>query len=198
MELVIVDICLEVSLISYHLALPREGHLNKLFKIFAYLKCKHRARMVFDTTYPSIYNGYFPRHDWWKHYGEVKEVIPKNVPSPRGKGFDIIGYFDADLAGDKVIRRSRTGFVIYLNQAPIYWFSNRQKGVECSTFGSEFIAMKKLYEYVRGLLYKIRMMGILVIGCSFLYGDNQSVLCNTCIPYSNLKKKNHAFSYHFV
>ena len=110
----------------------------------------------------------------------------------------MIGYVDADLAGDKVIRRSRTGFVIYLNQAPVYWFSKRQNGVECSTFGIEFIAMKQFCEYVRGLRYKLRMMGIPVISCSFLYGDNQSVLFNTCIPDSTLKKKNHAIAYHFV
>ena len=76
--------------------------------------------MVFDPTYPSIENDDFPRHDWKKHYGEENKVIPTNAPSPQGKGFDMIGYVDADLAGDKVIRSSRTGFVIYLNQAPIY------------------------------------------------------------------------------
>ena len=64
MELGIVDICLEVSLMSSHLALPREGHLEKIFHIFAYLKWKHRSRMVFDPTYPSIDNDDFPRHDW--------------------------------------------------------------------------------------------------------------------------------------
>ena len=73
----------------------------------------------------------------------VKEVILTNATSPQGKGFDMIRYVDVDLAVDKVIRRSRTDFVIYLNQAPIYWFSKRQNGVECSTFGSEFIAMKQ-------------------------------------------------------
>ena len=129
MELGRVDICSEVSLMSYHLALPREGHLDKLFHIFAYLKWKHRDRMVFDPTYPSIDNDDFPRHDWEKHYCEVKEVIQRNAPSPRGKGFDMIGYVDTDLTGDKVIRHSRIGFVIYLNQAPIYWFSNRKNGV---------------------------------------------------------------------
>ena len=137
--------------------------------------------MVFDPTYPSIDNDYFPRHDLEKHYGEVKEVIPTNASSPRGKVFDMIGYVDADLAGDKVIRRSMTGFIIYLNQAPIYWFSKLQNGVECSTFGSEFVAMKQCCEYVRGLRYKLRMTGIPVIGC-FLYGYNQSLLCHTCIP----------------
>ena len=78
--------------------------------------------MVFDPTYPSIDNYDFSMHDWEKQYGEEKEVIPTNDPSPRGKGFDMIGYVDVDLARDKVIRRSRTGFVIYLNQDPIYWF----------------------------------------------------------------------------
>ena len=128
--------------------------------------------MVVDPTYPSIDNDDLPRHDWEKHYGEVKEVIPTYSPSPQGKVFDMIGYVDADLAGGKVIRRSRTGFAIYLNQAPIYWFSKRQNMVECSTFGSEFIAMKQLCEYVRGLRYKLRMVGIPVIGCLFLYGDS--------------------------
>ena len=42
------------------------------------------------------------------------------------------------------------------------------------------------------------MMLIPVIGSSFLCGDNQSVLCNTCIHDSTLKKKNHAIAYHFV
>ena len=118
-ELGKVDICLEVSLMSSHFALPREGHLYKLFHIFAYLNWKHRTRMVFDPTYFSIDNDDLPRHNWEKNYDKVKEVIPTNAPSPRGKGFDMIGYVDADLAGDKVIRRSRAGFVIYLNQAPI-------------------------------------------------------------------------------
>ena len=98
-ELGRVDICLEVSLMSSNLAMPRGGHLDKLFHIFAYHKWKHRARMVFDPTYPSIDNDDFPRHDWEKHYGEVNEVIPKKYPSLLGKGFDMIGYVDADLAG---------------------------------------------------------------------------------------------------
>ena len=121
--------------------------------------------MVFDPTYPSIDNDDFPRHDWYKHSGEVKEVIPKNAPSPLGKGFDTIGHVDAELAGDKMIRRSRIGFAIYLNQAPIYWFSKWQNGVEYSIFESEFIAMKQCCEYVRGLWYKIKMIGVPVIGC---------------------------------
>ena len=114
---------------SSHLKLPREGNLDKLFHIFTYLKWKHRARMFFEPTYPSFENDDFPRHYWEKNYDEVKEVIPTNYHSPQGKGLDMIGYVDADLSGDKVIRRSRIGYVIYLIQVTMSWFSKRQNGV---------------------------------------------------------------------
>ena len=102
MELVRVDICLEVSLISSRLALPCESHLDKLFHIFAYLKWKHRDRIIFYPTYLSTDNDDFLRNYCEKHYGEVKEIIPTNGPSLQGKGFNMIGYVDADLAGNKV------------------------------------------------------------------------------------------------
>jgi hypothetical protein len=49
------------------------------------------------------------------------------------------------------MRRSRTGFVIYLNMAPIVWFSKRQHTVESSVFGAECVAMKYGIETTRGL-----------------------------------------------
>ena len=45
-ELGRVDICLETSMMSSHLALPREGHLAQLFHMFAYLKKYHNTEMV--------------------------------------------------------------------------------------------------------------------------------------------------------
>ena len=105
---------------------------------------------------------------------------------------------DADHAADTTTRRSRTGFIVYLNSAPIYWMSKKQNSVESSSFGSEFTAMKQCTEYVRGLRYKLRMMGIPVIGPTYIYGDNQSVLANTTIPDSTLKKKSQSIAYHFV
>ena len=41
-------------------------------------------------------------------------------------------------------------------------------------------------------------MGIPVEGPMFIYGDNQSVLANTTIPDSTLKKKSQSIAYHFV
>ena len=124
--------------------------------------------------------------------------MPTNMPEPRGTGFTIRAKVDADHAGDTVTRRSRTGFLIYLNCAPIYWMSKKQTSVESSSFGSEFIAMKQCCEYIRGLRYRLRMMGIPCEGPTYIYGDNQSVLANTSIPDSTLKKKSQSIAYHFV
>ena len=105
---------------------------------------------------------------------------------------------DADHAADTTNRRSRTGFLVYINSAPIYWMSKKQNSVESSSFGSEFVAMKQCCEYIRGLRYKLRMMGIQVNGPAYIQGDNKSVLCNTSIPDSTLNKKSQSIAYHFV
>ena len=41
-------------------------------------------------------------------------------------------------------------------------------------------------------------MGIPCEGPAYIYGDNQSVLANTTIPDSTLKKKSQSIAYHFV
>ena len=107
-------------------------------------------------------------------------------------------YVDSDHAGDTVNRRSRTGFFIFLNSAPIYWSSKKQTSCETSSFGSEFCAMKEDTEYVRGLRYKLQMMGIPVDEPTFVYGVNHSVLANTTMPGSTLKKKTKSIASHHI
>ena len=58
--------------------------------------------------------------------------------------------------------------------------------------------MKACCEYLRGLRYKLRMMGIPILGPVYISGDNQSVLANTTVPESQLKKKCQSVAYHFV
>ena len=53
-ELGIIDICLEVSMMSSHIALPREGHLIHLLQIFSYLCKYHNSELVLDPSDPVI------------------------------------------------------------------------------------------------------------------------------------------------
>jgi hypothetical protein len=129
-------------------------------------------------------------------YGDVKEIIPSDAPVSRGKEVDMRLFVDSDHSGDQLTRRSRTGFVIYLNMAPIVWFSKRQKTVDSSVFRAEFVAMKNGIETCRGLRYKLIMMGVTFIGPTYVYGDSISVVHNTQRPESVFKKKSNYICYH--
>ena len=86
-ELGRVDTCLEVSMMSSHLALPREGHLEQVLHIFSYLKKYHNLALVFDPTPPDIDETKFQRLDWTSSEfgGDLKEELPGNMPEPRVK-----------------------------------------------------------------------------------------------------------------
>ncbi len=69
-ELGLIDIDCEVSMMSSHMALPREGHLKELYHIFAYLKAHANAEMVFDPTPIMPDKSLFEREDWsYSPYG---------------------------------------------------------------------------------------------------------------------------------
>ena len=204
-ELGRVDIITEVSMLSSCLALPRFGHLLEVFNIFAYLDVYHNTEMVLDSTTPDVdVERDFLKEDWSTSVyldedGSVpSEVIPEDAPVPKGKGMMMTLFVNSDHAGDKVTSRSRTGYVVFLQNSPITWFSKKQSSVETSTFGSKFMAMKTATEYIRGLRYKLRMMGIPIIGPCLTYGDNNAVVTNSTLPDSVLKKKSNSIAYNFV
>jgi hypothetical protein len=127
---------LQRLLLASAMAMPREGHLDAVFHVFAYLKRKHNSQLVFDPTYPEIDLLNFPEVDWKSTYGDVQEAIPYDLPKPRGKDVNICLFVDADHVGDKRVRRSRTGFFIFLNSALVMWLSKKQATIEKSVFGS--------------------------------------------------------------
>ena len=64
-------------------------------------------------------------------------------------------FVDCDLAGDKVSCRSRSGFLIYVNNILVQWFSMKHATVEISVFGAEAVTMKQgIYDLI-GLGYKL-------------------------------------------
>ena len=193
-----IDIITEVSMMSSHMAMPREGHLEAVLHIFGFLKVKYNSRMCFDPTVPNCDERAFMNCNWKQFYGEVEEAIPSNAPKPRGKKVHLRMYVDSNHAGKKRRRRSRTGFFVFVNSALIQWLSKKQAMVETSVFGAEFVAMKLGMESLRGLWYKLRMMCVPIFGPSLIYGDNMSVIHNTQQPVSTLKKKNNSIAYHAV
>ena len=190
------DILLEVTLLSQQLALPREGHLEQVLHIVGYLKQYPKFRLMFDCKAPRVNETWFLTYDWQDFYRDAKEAIPPNQPEPRGNTVITSAFVGAHLAGDKSNRRSMTGILMFINRAPIHWYSKKQATVESSTFGAEFIAMRTAVEMAESLRYKLRMFGIPIDGSTNIYCDNEAVYQNTVIPESTLKKKHHSIAYH--
>ena len=75
-------------------------------------------------------------------------------------------------------------------------FSKKLSTGERSVFGAVFITMKQSIDALRGLRYKLRMMGILIFSSSYIYGHNMSVVHNIFSPESVLGKENNLVCYH--
>ena len=91
-----------------------------------------------DPTFSNIHYSVFNYNvDGFKEmYRDAIEQIPADVPKPRGVPVDITAYVDASHAANKVTRKSHTGYLIFVNRAPIHWYSKRQQNVESSAFSS--------------------------------------------------------------
>ena len=74
----------------------------------------------------------------------------------------------------------------------------KAKAVETSTYGSKLVAARIRTEMVIEVRYKLRMLGLGLEKTSLMLGDNMSVISNTTILSSMLKKKHNAVAYHRV
>jgi hypothetical protein len=112
------DILTEVSMLSSHNAMPRQGHLYAAMDIFSHLKSHQSAAIVFNDAVPNIDERRFKRINWSDIYSNVEEALPPNMHDPLGFPVHMYCFVDADHAGNLVTRRSHTGKVIFLNSAP--------------------------------------------------------------------------------
>ncbi|KAI2504254.1 Reverse transcriptase (RNA-dependent DNA polymerase) [Fragilaria crotonensis] len=195
-ELGRVDVLLEVALMSTYMAMPREGHLQQLYRMFGYFKLYPKRKIAFDFQHPKIDERMFKEYDWCDFYRDASEAIPTDMPKPRGNPMSTHCFVDASHGSDWATRRSQTGILLFCNKAPIIWHSKRQNTVEASTFGSEFQAMKNAVELTEALRYKLRMFGIPLDTATNVFCDNEAVYKNTTLPESTLKKKHHSIAYH--
>ena len=194
-----VDILHELTLLSSYQASPREGHLEQIYHIFGYLKGKGKMTLYFDPALPPIDPSSFTGSSadaFRTIYRGAQEQKPDNAPEPRGRSVKSTAFVDASHAANKVTRCSHTGFIIFVNRAPVIWYSKAQTTVESSTFSSEFIALKTCTEHISALRYKLRMFGVPIDGPTDVLCDNQSVVTNSTLIDSSLNKKHCSIAYH--
>ena len=116
--------------------------MEAIYYIFSCLKCNPNCRIVFSHL-----DHQTPKHqahivDWGKCYPDTKEELPC-MPKPLlVNAVKITVCTDADHAGNLFNRRSHSGIIVFFNDAPIVWYSERQNTVESLSFGSEFMHLE--------------------------------------------------------
>lgn len=137
--------------------------------------------------------------DWtYSVYGETKEQILGDIPTPLGKPVTLISYMDANLWHDYITGRALTGVMHFINQTLYDWYCKFQATAETATFGSEFVAARTATDHVIDIRTTLRYFGIPITHKSYMFGDNQSVVTNSTLPHSTLQQRHHALAYHRV
>ena len=188
-----------VSLGSFRVA-PREGHMERVKRVYGYLRSQPEGAIRFRTLIPKHEERYkIPDTSWINSvYGPCHEELPHDMPTPKGKPVRTTTNVDANLYHCYVTGRSLTGILHFVNQTPVDWYSKKQNTVETATFGSEFVAARIATEHVIDLRFTLRMLGVPLDGPAWMFGDNESVVTNSSVPHSTLKKRHNALSYHRV
>ena len=75
-ELGRVDILVPVAFLLRLLAAQRVGHLDRAFRIFAYLDRYNKSTLVFDDTVPVFDDPEFTKCDWIEFYPGASEPVP--------------------------------------------------------------------------------------------------------------------------
>jgi len=186
------------SLARYGMA-PREGHLQAAFRVLGYLAKFKKAKVIIDPFKPD-HSEFLQKGQvtWQEFYPDATEEIPDDAPEPKGTICNLTIWVDADHARDQLTRRSMTGIFMMVNNTIIRTFCKMQSTVETSTYGSELVAARIATDMAVEMRYTLRMLGIQVDGPVQVFGDNKSVIINTTLPSSVLKKKHNAIAYHRV
>ena len=192
------DITFAVSSLSRFCANPREGHLRRAIKILGYLKKYPKRGYLIDPREPILNVDYDDvKPDFGHQYHDFQEEIDDRLPVEKMKELSITIFCDSNHGHDKRTGKSISGIIVFVGRTPIYWSSKRQSSVQTSTFGAEFIALKKAVEEAITTRYWLRSMGVKVSKPAIIYGDNLSAITNVTVPGSTLNKKYLALAYHF-
>ncbi|KAG7572452.1 Ribonuclease H-like superfamily [Arabidopsis suecica] len=117
------------------------------------------------------------------HWNMVNRIL-KYLKGAPGQGIwmgcnkntELVGYCDADYAGDKTDRRSTTGYCTFIGGNLVTWRSKKQKVVSLSSAEAEYRAMRKLTTELMWLKALLKDFGIDTPKPITMHCDNQAAI----------------------
>lgn len=124
---------------------------------------------------------------------DLSLVYGKVEPDP-----GLIGFSDADWAGDMDTRRSTSGYVFLLSNGAISWSSERQTTVALSTAEAEYVALSSSCQKAIWLRKLIHEIGYEQSEPTIMKDDNQGAIAIAHNPITHTRTKHIDIKHHFV
>ena len=140
----------------------------------------------------------------WSHWMAVKRIMRYVRGSLDlklqlgGSHIELMGYCDADWAGDANDRRSTTGYAFILGDGVVSWSSKRQPTVALSTTEAEYMAASHCTReaiWLRQLMADVRCKQV---GGTLVMCDNQGAIALAKNPVHHARTKHIDVQHHFV
>ena len=131
-------------MMSLHLELLHEVHLEEVFYVFAYMKKHMNLEIVFDTKTPKVDMDIFQNQDCsfsvYSSTGEeLKDKLPPNIPEPLGLTFFMRVYVDANHSSESVTIGSQSGYILFLTVHPSVGFQKSRRPVRKAPLELNFL-----------------------------------------------------------
>ena len=140
-----------------------------------------------------------------QHWTEAKKILrylkgtaDLGIKYKRSNNLEMRGFSDSDYAGDKIERKSVTGYVFLLNGAPISWCSQKQQIVALSSTEAEYVALTATAKEAVWLQKLTSELGHEVQRPLPLFVDNQSAIKLAHNPEFHNRSKHIDVKYHFT
>ena len=162
------DISYSVGVLSRYMSKPTLAHWNAAKAVLRYLASTPEYGIVYSPS-----------------------------PGP-SHSKSLLGFCDADYAGDLDTRRSTTGYMFTLHSGAISWNSRLQPTVAVSTAEAEYMAAAAAVKEALWLRTLLSELGVCSLGPVTLLTDNQASLSLLKHPISSQRSKHIDVIHHFA
>ncbi|KAJ9549049.1 hypothetical protein OSB04_021592 [Centaurea solstitialis] len=127
----------------------------------------------------------------------LKGTVNLGLWYPKGSGYELTGYTDADHGGCKLDRKSTTGHIQFLGDKLVSWASKKQNCVSLSTAEAEYVAAASCCSQIIWMRTQLRDYGFKFDKIP-IYCDSKSAIAISCNPVQHTKTKHIDIRYHFI
>ena len=128
----------------------------------------------------------------------LKGTLQYGIIQFLGSDVQLIGFADADWAGDLDTRCSTSGYVFQVGNATVSWNSKRQKTVARSSTEAEYVALSNAAQEAIWLRRLLNDLGVDASSPTVIYEDNNGAIELSTNAKNHKRTKHIDIAYHFA